>query len=118
MSTAYIWGYKGNLLVAEIKNATYQQVINVLGQNTLDALHTNPGTDAEIRQTMSTLRNSPALQKAMITTYTHKPAAGPSSVTDPNGVTTYYEYDSYNRLSVIKDSNGSILKTFDYHYKQ
>lgn len=52
-----------------------------------------------------------------ITTYTYKPLIGLTSTTDPKGMTTYYEYDSFQRLKYIKDQNGNILKSYDYHYK-
>lgn len=54
---------------------------------------------------------------ASITSYTYKPGSGISSVIDPNGVVQYYEYDSFGRLSVIKDNNRNIVKHIEYHYK-
>jgi YD repeat-containing protein len=40
-----------------------------------------------------------------------------TSSTDAKGMTTYYEYDAFQRLKTIKDQNGNILKQTDYHYK-
>jgi YD repeat-containing protein len=54
---------------------------------------------------------------AEMTTYTYQPLVGVTSSTDPNNVTTYYEYDSFNRLSIIRDSDKNIIKTLDYNYQ-
>ena len=53
---------------------------------------------------------------AQMTTYTYDPLIGVSSITDPRNQTTYYIYDLFGRLSLIKDQNGDILKKYDYHY--
>ncbi|MEJ5996008.1 hypothetical protein WG904_16390 [Pedobacter sp. Du54] len=53
----------------------------------------------------------------LMTTSTYNPLVGISSKTDAKGMTTYYEYDEHKRLSVIKDQNGNILKTYTYHFK-
>jgi YD repeat-containing protein len=40
-----------------------------------------------------------------------------TSATDAKGMTTYYEYDGYQRLMNIKDQQGNIIKQIDYHYQ-
>lgn len=53
---------------------------------------------------------------AVMTTYTHKPGVGVSSITDTNNRTQYYTYDEFNRLKSIKDDEGNILQYNKYHY--
>jgi YD repeat-containing protein len=55
---------------------------------------------------------------AQMTSYTYNPLVGMTSSTDENNVTTTYEYDGFGHLKCIKDDDGHILKTFEYHYKQ
>ena len=64
----------------------------------------------------TSLRNQLLLKNALITTLTYKPLVGETSLTDPSGTTTYYEYDQFNRLFLIKDDNSNILKNYQYHY--
>ena len=49
-----------------------------------------------------------------MTTYTHLPGVGMTSQTDPNGYTTYYEYDALGRLSAIRDNERRLLKSYQY----
>lgn len=51
---------------------------------------------------------------AVMTTYTHLPGIGLSSQSDPNGHTTYYEYDALGRLSAIRDNERRLLKSYRY----
>ena len=53
---------------------------------------------------------------AQMTTYTYDPGIGVTSITDPNSLTTFYDYDSFGRLIVIRDDKWNILKTFSYNY--
>jgi hypothetical protein len=109
-TTTMIWGYSKTQPIAKIENTTYAQVealsgfgagFNIVGS--LTATQEN------------TLRNS--LSNTMLTTYTYKPLVGVSTITDPTGVKTYYEYDTFNRLSLIKDHNQNILQRYCYNYK-
>jgi YD repeat-containing protein len=57
-----------------------------------------------------------ALPEAFITFYTYSPLGDVTSQTDPNGKTTYYQYDGFNRLETIKDKNNNIIKHVDYNH--
>ena len=52
----------------------------------------------------------------MITTYRHKPLVGVTKIIQPNGVVANYEYDDFNRLEFIKDSNGNLVEDYKYNY--
>jgi hypothetical protein len=54
---------------------------------------------------------------AQMTTYTYDPLIGTTSQCDINNRITYYEYDGLGRLRLIKDQDGNIIKTLEYHYK-
>ena len=53
---------------------------------------------------------------AQMTTYTYRPLTGMTSSTDENGLTTFYEYDAFQRLTNIKDKDNNILKNYSYNY--
>lgn len=53
---------------------------------------------------------------ALMTTYTYDPLIGVTSITDSKDMTTHYEYDVFHRLKTIRDANGKILESYDYHY--
>jgi hypothetical protein len=55
-------------------------------------------------------------EKALMTTYTYRPLIGISSVCDPNNRISYYEYDGFNRLVIIRDQYKKILKKICYKY--
>lgn len=116
--TTYIWSYKGTYPVAEIQNADYATVEAALGGTTLvnNFLNSNP-TDAEMTSFRAQLIGAPSLQGAMVTTYTYQPMVGVTSTTDAKGLTTYYEYDGFNRLNIVRDKDGNIVKAICYNYK-
>ena len=53
---------------------------------------------------------------ALVFSTTYNPMGGMTSQTDPNGVTTYYEYDGMGRLWRVKDDHGHVLKRYEYNY--
>lgn len=54
---------------------------------------------------------------AQVITYTYKPLVGLTSICDINNKIIYYEYDTSNRLKLIKDQDGKVAKVFDYQYQ-
>lgn len=114
--TSYLWGYESRYLIAKVEGATYQEVMNTLtneGVNIESFLSSYDGT--YLMGVLNNLRNS--LPQAMIISNIYKPLIGVSSITDPRGETIYYEYDSSNRLVLIKDSDYKVLKSFCYNYQ-
>ena len=127
ISTSYIWGYNNTYPVVKadnIDNSTLStkvtSALNAAGITNFGDI-TEPALNADQKSKWlvfnSVLRNSlPA--NVMVTTLTFKPLVGMTSQTDSKGMITYYEYDSFQRLKSIKDQNGNIIKSLDYHYKQ
>lgn len=125
-STVYLWGYSGQYPVAKIENATYQQVLEVLGggstqaninaaNSLLNQLNAVSVTDGTIINTIQTLRTQ--LSNSQIWTYTYKPLVGMSSEIDPRGIKTEYKYDGFQRLKDVLDFEDYYLKTYQYNYR-
>ncbi len=127
LTTSYIWGYNNQYPVVKAVSTSYSELQTILGAT---LTYINRGyipwdvheseedyalTDSDIRNELGILRTS--LPDAWVTIYTYKPLVGITSETDINGRTTYYEYDNFNRLKLIKDHDGNILKQYEYHYK-
>jgi len=111
--TTFIWGYDKEYLVAKVIGSDYATVSSFVNQSVLD----NPSsTESQIRNELHNIRTGLINTKALVTTFTYKPLGGISSETDPNGRTIYYEYDNFNRLSIIRDNDNKILKKICYNY--
>jgi YD repeat-containing protein len=112
---SYIYGYNQTLPVAKLENMAYGSI----PANLITAIQsaTNTGTEASVITALNALRTNVNLANAMITTFTYKPLIGVSTITDPKGDTITYEYDSFGRLSTVKDKNGNILSENQYNYR-
>ncbi|WP_333821494.1 hypothetical protein, partial [Ohtaekwangia sp.] len=113
----YLYGYKQNYPVAEIRNATFTQVLTALGmtasQYRTESQASSPS--ANYLSKINALRQN--LKGSLLTVYLHNPLIGITSMSDANNVTTYYEYDVLGRLKFVKDGNQDIVKKYEYHYK-
>jgi YD repeat-containing protein len=116
VSTSVIWGYNNEYPIAKLENIAYNEIPSDL----IAQLKTksNGFIQSELMDAFTNLRNSPVLNKGLITTYTYAPLIGVTSITDPKGYTTYYEYDEFNRLRSSRDAAGNIIAEKKYNYKQ
>lgn len=55
---------------------------------------------------------------SQMTTYTYAPLDGISSISAPNGMINYYDYDAFSRLYKIRDMDNNIVKLYDYQYQR
>jgi hypothetical protein len=53
---------------------------------------------------------------AQMATYTYEPLIGITSKCDVNDFISYYEYDEFSRLKIVRDQNGNIVKRICYNY--
>jgi YD repeat-containing protein len=110
VTEVYVWGYNSQYPVAKITGSNYATVSGLItNQNILN----NPTDDNTLRNYLNNLRSIPG---AIVTTFTYKPLVGITSQTDPNNRTTYYTYDAFGRLELIKDQDNKILKKICYNY--
>jgi len=114
----YLWSYMGQYPIAEIKNATYTDVASVLSESFINGLSDKIVPSDSDYEAIGALRRS--LSEAMISTYTYKPLVGMTRATDPRGVTTYYDYDSFGRLKetyIMEGGAKKVVQAYDYHYQ-
>jgi hypothetical protein len=76
---------------------TGQSALTISGTGTIDELRLYPAT-------------------AQMITYCYKPLIGMQSQCDANNRITYFEYDNFNRLFLIRDQDKNIVKKLCYNY--
>jgi hypothetical protein len=115
--TCIIWGYNKTLPIAKLENVRYASIpvstINDLQNKSNLAVDLN--TENTLKTSLNALRG--AFPNAMITTYTHKPLVGVSTITDAKADCISYFYDESGRLLYVKDKDGNILTENEYNYK-
>ncbi|MDO5760284.1 MAG: hypothetical protein Q4Q06_04605 [Bacteroidota bacterium] len=105
-----LWSYSGQYPVMKIVGATYNEVSNassiVATINSKTSL-----TNAELKTLHSAVSNG------QVTAYLYNQWYKVSMMIQPNGNTTYYEYDSYGRLITSKNQDLKVINEFKYLYR-
>lgn len=105
----YLWGYRNRFLIAEIRNATRAEVESVIENIDSFSAAWTPS-----QQELNLLRES--LPQAQITSFTYTPSGKVASITNPQGRTDYFEYDSLDRLKTERNYLGEVEKAYRYNY--
>ena len=118
--TTYLWSYKWKYPVAEIKNASYNEVKQKITEETITTIATSVTPTSNHLTLIKNLQTS--LPNALVTVFTHKPLNGISSITNPDGITTYYDYDAFgnlNEISIGENGGNTVRKieSYKYNYK-
>lgn len=123
VSTSYIWGYGNQRLLAIVEGEKYTNFSNYWGGGQGAMIMNYRGEDrfptSEYLQSVNNLRNQISVP---ITTYTHSPLFGVTSITNPMGVTRYYDYYPSGELKseyrFSENGHKQILKAYDYKYQE
>ena len=113
-SEVYIWGYNGQYVIARIVNAT-RSLIEGYGIGSLDSFASGAEPSEADWNKLNALRNS--LPQCMVYTYKYEPMVGLIETTDPKGMTLYYEYDAKGRLTIERDNNRNMIRSYRYTQK-
>lgn len=116
----YLWSYKGQYPVAEIKNATYKEVEDAIKSVfPVTSINDLSRTLIPVESKLKDGSLHAALPNAQVNTYTYLPSIGMLSATNPQGFTIYYDYDDSGRLQQSWFYDGDdieILEKYEYNY--
>lgn len=109
--TVYIWGYNHQYIVAVIDGSYYNEVCGIFG--TLDSFATSLTPD------FTKLYNfrDRFVSRSRVTIYEYDPLVGVTKKILPDGSSIGYYYDSAGRLTYTTDSNGKVIKYYDYNFR-
>lgn len=109
-----LWSYDGRYPVLQVENATWSQVCDALGEDTVAGLSGMMPGDDVLEGYASALRS--ALPGAMVTLCTYSPLVGVTSMTGPSGRKISCGYDGFGRLVSVKDEDGNLVEAYEYNY--
>lgn len=115
---SFLWSYLNSFPIVRIENATIDEVCAALAIESPDEWNYHSAPDHRVWSRINPLREK--LPDARVTTYQYSIPHGLTGITDPNGLTTRFEYDNYGRLtnSYYLDGNERrvMLEKYVYHF--
>lgn len=121
LSTVIIWGYNQSLPIAKIEGKDAGLFLTMFNTD-ITALSTasnsdvDPATEALFKVKLNTFQKRQFNLDVLITTYTHDPLVGVTSITPPLGIRENYKYDTVNRLEKVMTADDNIVKEYNYNY--
>ncbi|AQX06875.1 hypothetical protein ATB99_10920 [Elizabethkingia meningoseptica] len=129
-SSTVLYGYHQQYPIVKIEGATYEEIMKAFGLPETDPnsylnldiikksdLDQDQTTESALILALDQFRTKPEFSNFQITTYTYDPLIGITSITLPNGIKQFYQYDTNNKLKAIADVNGNIIEEYEYKYK-
>ncbi|MDR3056737.1 MAG: hypothetical protein LBU84_01185 [Prevotella sp.] len=116
-SVSYLWSYNWQYPVAEVKNAAFSQVntaLSAIGLTSAESLSAITYPDDNVISKLKSLKDQ--LPQAFVSIYRYLPLIGMTEFTNPRGLTEFYNYDNYGRLSTVKDNNAKSISDYSYDY--
>lgn len=107
----FIWGYNGAYPIAEVSGVSYTNAIGVLNTTILNT----PASDVQLLTELNKIRTN--FPYAIVQAFTYNPLLGVTSQSDANNRVSYYEYDNWGRLYIVRDHTNNILKKICYNYQ-
>ena len=123
-TTTYLWGHNNTLPIVKIDGLKPEDIpasVQTAISNYNFAMNaSNNDVKAYVDDIKRIISGISSTKSYLATIYTYKPNAGIRSISNPNGMTTYYSYDSALRLTeIFMFENGTkrTLQSFSYNYK-
>ncbi len=120
VETIFLWGYGGRFVIARIDGVEFSRLPSTLNITRINEIAARSIPSSADLSLIAGLRTNSSLPYAQVTTYTYDNIRGMTSATDPQGIQTGYEYDSFDRLKEVYVMEGNwkrILETYEYHYE-
>jgi hypothetical protein len=116
-----VWSADNQNLLGQIQNCTYDPTVPGNLTATMASIgfvavsFDVPYLSVAQQSKLSQLRQ--ALPNALVKWYTNIPWVGTGQEYAPNGIYNSFYYDSFQRLSEIRDAKNSIVKSYQYNYR-
>lgn len=114
---SYIWSYEHKYPIAEIINASWEEISACLPSLTLENIAYKREPSEDDWESLINLKER--FKSAQITIYKYKPLVGLTEKIEPSGFTTCFHYDNFGRLiqtSFKEDQTERVMQSYEYGY--
>lgn len=110
VNNTLLYGYRGNYVVSELKNVSYNQAksyLGISGEIDLGDGGLNSSQESALRDNLNT---------SFVRSFVHRSLVGLQKSTAPNNLSINYVYDGLLRLKTIANHSGNLTDRFTYQY--